>query len=738
MVRGEHTTLRVLVGGHDQKFWRPLGQCLADSGGFAFSEDLWDGHDRHDAERSLALMRGVDVIVAEWALGNAVFYSRNKGDAQRLIVRFHLQERQTEFPSAIDYSRVDWIVFVSEHLRREALARFPIPPEKAVVIGNAIDTARFAKTKFDGAEFNLGLIGAVPARKRLDLALDTLQCLLGRDDRYCLRIKGPKPEDYAWLWARTAERAYYEHLYRRINSGSLRHKVVFDSPGDDVDEWLRQIGFVLSPSDFESFHMAVAEGMAAHSVPIVWKWEGADEIYPHLPLVEDANQAAALIEFNRQSATRERLFAHGDRLLTERYALDQVAADWCALLENRRETATPLQPPEETYLPRALLVVWAIDTFARFHRREMLQALARHVESWCDLLIVEPGTHYTTLFSRGDEEARELRRFAHGEAVNVERNIYRIRLIGDALPAELGKGVFAGLHDNAAWQAAVRKNFPRATGTMHWLYKPDQMRRLGESDRFIYEVYDDYTLDFASGAPLPGVADAENVALSRAEHVFFTSKVLAERKSCRARAWTLARNGVDYQAFARYALPAKPCVGRPACGYLGNLSDFFDWDLLLKLATQMSHVDFVLAGPVEHARLGVLAETYEALRACENVHFLGRLTRAQGAAVMARCDVLLIPFVRNAAMDAVEPLKLWEYLSTGRPVVTARMPSIDLPSSLATVADDLTGWMTQINAALSERVFQFDHERQERARHADWAQRTVLHADELRRCLIPQ
>ena len=124
------------------------------------------------------------------------------------------------------------------------------------------------------------MIGVAPQSKRLDRALDLLETLLEKDSRYCLRVKGKNPLDYNWLLQRKDELDYYQQVFKRINSNSkLRHKVIFDPPGDDVNEWFTMVGFILSPSDFESFHMAIGEGILTGAVPIIWNWEGAAEIW---------------------------------------------------------------------------------------------------------------------------------------------------------------------------------------------------------------------------------------------------------------------------------------------------------------------------------------------------------------------------------------------------------------------------------------------------------------------------
>ena len=65
--------------------------------------------------------------------------------------------------------------------------------------------------------------------------------------------------------------------------------------GDDVNDWLSLVGFILSPSDFESFHMAVGEGMLTNSIPIIWNWDGANEIWPNEYIVDNCSIAKEII-----------------------------------------------------------------------------------------------------------------------------------------------------------------------------------------------------------------------------------------------------------------------------------------------------------------------------------------------------------------------------------------------------------------------------------------------------------
>ncbi len=170
-----------------------------------------------------------------------------------------------------------------------------MPEKKAIWIPNLVNVARFALPKRPGAERTLGLLGMAPMRKRLDLALDLLQALWADDRRWRLRIKGQRPEDLPWVWQRADERAYYREQFQRIASAPWSDRVRFDPPGDDVSAWLRDIGYVLSPSDFESFHMAVGEGMASGAIPVVWDWLGSDALWPAEFVFRGVDEAAGRI-----------------------------------------------------------------------------------------------------------------------------------------------------------------------------------------------------------------------------------------------------------------------------------------------------------------------------------------------------------------------------------------------------------------------------------------------------------
>lgn len=282
----------VLIAGHDLKFAQPWIEHLQAQGAEVLI-DQWDNHAEHDAVDSEQLLARADTVFCEWGLGNAVWYSQRVRPAQRLIVRVHAQELRRPYLSQINHRAVAQYVFVGELMREAAVQSHGVPREKTVVIPNIVRTAELAQPKTEDAEFTIGLVGMVPQIKRLDRAVTVIEELAAQDDRWRLRIKGKRPEDYAWMLRREDEMSWYNACYDRIrdlNARVGRDVVVFDPHGNDMAEWFRGIGYGLSVSDLESFHLTLPDAAASGAVPVSLAWPGADRIYPRQWLVATLQQ----------------------------------------------------------------------------------------------------------------------------------------------------------------------------------------------------------------------------------------------------------------------------------------------------------------------------------------------------------------------------------------------------------------------------------------------------------------
>ncbi|MCT4781736.1 MULTISPECIES: glycosyltransferase [Exiguobacterium] len=319
--------INLLFAGHDFKFLRLFMDYFERHPRFNVLIDEWEGHKIHDVNHSKACLEQADIIFCEWGLGNAVWYSHHKKPHQTMIVRIHRQEKETPFPREYNLHNIDRIILVSPYMLEEMYRLFRIPRHKMTMIYNAVDGTRLVQPKqLDDLTFHLGMIGVNPKLKRLDLALDMLETLRKEDTRYKLFIKGHHPNEIYWINKREDERAYYDRLLERLEEPAFKDSVVFDGHGDDVPEWLTKIGFVLSTSDLESFHLAPAEAMTSGTYPIIRHWIGSETIYPDDVLMENVLDGVDIIQsFQGES---EKLLAATEHLMAyahHHFAIETLA-----------------------------------------------------------------------------------------------------------------------------------------------------------------------------------------------------------------------------------------------------------------------------------------------------------------------------------------------------------------------------------------------------------------------------
>lgn len=271
---------KVLIASHDNKFLNQVLMQLKGNKEIEIKFDNWPTTLRHDQKLSTQLLEWADIILCEWAVGPAVFYSQHKQDHQKLLIRLHRFEITTEQPYNINADNVDSFIVVSDYIKDFCITNYNWHADKITVLPQFADTSHFDRSKISGYEYNLGLLGCIPSLKRLDRSLDILEELRKTDQRYTLYIKSKMPWDVPFIWSKEEERNYYsKQLHRIENSKWLKDAVIFDSYGNDVAVWFRKIGWLLSTSDIEGCHTAVAEAMSAGCKAAIFDWPGAQDVY---------------------------------------------------------------------------------------------------------------------------------------------------------------------------------------------------------------------------------------------------------------------------------------------------------------------------------------------------------------------------------------------------------------------------------------------------------------------------
>ncbi len=213
-----------------------------------------------------------DVVFVDWCTAAATLFTRVDPGTTRIVVRLHSFEALGYWPHLADFSRVDDLVFVSEHLRELCVAAMPRLAEpdgpRLHVVSNVVPLDRFALPKKPDARFTLGLVGTSQVAKDPRWALDVLKLLRRKDPRYVLHTIG-SPLGAA---GSAATARYHEAFLAELGPLEAEGAVRRIGQTDDVPGALQEVGVILSTSVRESWHAGLIEGAASGAVPVVRAW----------------------------------------------------------------------------------------------------------------------------------------------------------------------------------------------------------------------------------------------------------------------------------------------------------------------------------------------------------------------------------------------------------------------------------------------------------------------------------
>ncbi len=200
--------------------------------------------------------------------------------------------------------------------------------------------------------------------------------------------------------------------------------------------------------------------------------------------------------------------------------------------------------------------------------------------------------------------------------------------------------------------------------------------------------------------------------------VFSSQNLMAKMKLSTAMADAKAvviRNGVDAEVFES-ALRARTAGRRRVAGYVGAIDHWFDFESVVVAALEHPDWTFELIGRPEDSQV-------QRLERSPNVSIVGELPHKELPGRMALWDVAMIPFLRNELTQATNPIKLYEYLSAGLPVVSTRLPEAELYRDLIYCADTPQQFAAQLGLAVAKDTDALRLRRVSFARRETWSKR---------------
>ena len=238
-----------------------------------------------------------------------------------------------------------------------------------------------------------------------------------------------------------------------------------------------------------------------------------------------------------------------------------------------------------------------------------------------------------------------------------------------------------------------------------WTYNPLTLL-YAKPNRFnalIYHCVDEISAQPGMNKKL--IQTQERKLCSLADHVFVTSSSLYSSRSRWTRRITYLPNVVDSDHFSKGRLVSTyvpfdfESIPEPRLIFVGALSSYkVDFDLIQKLAVICPNWSIVLIGLVGE---GDPNTSINQLMGIKNIYLLGPKSYKELPMLMHFSNVGLLPCVLNQYTRAMFPMKFFEYLAAGLPVVSTRLPSLEEFAEYINFASTAEEFASMINKILS-------------------------------------
>jgi teichuronic acid biosynthesis glycosyltransferase TuaH len=242
----------------------------------------------------------------------------------------------------------------------------------------------------------------------------------------------------------------------------------------------------------------------------------------------------------------------------------------------------------------------------------------------------------------------------------------------------------------------------------------------------IYDITDDWTKFSGNQTHLDLVQHQDKKLCLESDQVIVCSDQLFEdkRNMVKANRLHLIPNGVHIEHYQAVMDPNKPLLPatehwkKPVFGYTGTIhGDRVDVELVSRIAKVNPQATIVMVGPN-------LLEAADRLTLSKfsNIVFTGAKPYVELPDIMRAFDVCIVPHVVTTFTESLNPIKLWEYLAAGKPIVSTNVAGFrDFPE-LVNVSDSYDDFLRNLDGAVKEEP-SFAAARQAVAQQHSWDKR---------------
>ncbi|MCB6704307.1 glycosyltransferase [Streptococcus parasanguinis] len=253
-----------------------------------------------------------------------------------------------------------------------------------------------------------------------------------------------------------------------------------------------------------------------------------------------------------------------------------------------------------------------------------------------------------------------------------------------------------------------------------YLTHPNQFERFDNNykGKVIYDCMDYHTAFITENSEQQRIKELETKLIARADLILVSSEKLRSnllkdfQEVIDDSKLKVVRNGYNGEILE---VPAEKRKGpKYIFAYVGTISHWFDFDILLKSLNEFEDIEYRLIGPVS----GVTIPENDRIK------YLGSVDHQDIYSNIKDADALIMPFTLNDIVEAVDPVKLYEYINFNKDILTVRYKEIERFSKFTYSYDSYDEYKKQLKLLLQATDIKYDQDSREQFLNANnWENR---------------
>ena len=285
------------------------------------------------------------------------------------------------------------------------------------------------------------------------------------------------------------------------------------------------------------------------------------------------------------------------------------------------------------------------------------------------------------------------------------------------LPNKLSQNKLGILINTAIWKKNIKECIMKKKPIAIYITSPEFISYIPRDYQgcIIYDCMDDHFVLEGRDKNKDKIVADESQATSRANIILVTSlelkSILNEIYKNINKKLHLIRNGFNGPILSIPSLINKK-KNKVRITYFGTISSWFNFDYLERSLNDFPNIEYYLYGPVD-SNVKVPQN--------DRIHFKGIVEHDELFKEIKYDDVLIMPFVLNDIVKAVDPVKLYEYINFYKNILVIKYPEIDRFKKFVYFYDDYTQYKQQMTKLIKNSQIKYTpEERKKFLEENDW------------------